>query len=269
MSGDTGIWQGKVAVITGAASGIGRGLAEHAAQQNMQLVLADVNADALEKLVAELDLKQAITVTTDVSDLKSVKALAQRAFEVYGQVDLLFNNAGVMTTGLSWEIDPAVFQRTLDININGVLNGVRAFLPRMKEQVEGGRIVNTASMGGLLSSPLMAPYSISKFAVVAYSESLRAELEMLELPVAVSVLCPGPVQSGIFNRALGDVDQPAVQHFVQRLSDGMMKNGITPKELARRAFRDMDEGKFWLIPQPESLRKGFERRCKDILNHCR
>lgn len=265
MSHNTQNWKDKVAVITGAGSGIGRGLAEYAAQQGMKLVLADINEQALMETAALVGSKQVVSVPTDVSDLASVQMLADAAYAAYDRVDLLFNNAGVMTTGFSWEISPEDFQRTLDININGVLNGVRAFLPRMKKQAEPSRIVNTASIGGLLSSPLMAPYSVSKFAVIAYSESLKAEVEMLQLPISVSVLCPGPVHSDIFNQS--NHDNQAVQDFVQLMRNMSDQNGITPSELAQRAFHDIEQGKFWLIPQPEALIEGFKLRNEDILAH--
>ncbi|MFC6981100.1 SDR family oxidoreductase [Microbulbifer taiwanensis] len=187
----------KVAVVTGAASGIGRGLAEHTAGLGMKLVLADINGEALESVAQSLDT-EVLIVVADVSDVDAVEHLAEEAYARFGRVDLLFNNAGIMAAGFSWEIDPQQFQRALDININGVINGARAFVPRMKEQGERAFIVNTASIGGLLASPLMAPYSVSKFAVVAFSESLHAEMALLQLPIQVSVLCPGPVTSEIF-----------------------------------------------------------------------
>ncbi len=261
---------GKVAVITGAASGIGRGLARHAASQGMQLVLADVNVPALEAAAAELAGVEVLTQVVDVSDAAAVDHLAGESYRAFGCVDLLFNNAGIMATGLSWEISPEVFQRTLAVNFNGVVNGVRAFLPRMNAQGRPGHIVNTASMGGLVSSPIMAPYAASKFAVVAFSESLRDEVRMLELPLGVSVLCPGPVLSDILDETQGGSEQhPRVQRFVQKLRQKQQQNGISPEELARRAFRDIEAGKFWLLPQPESVREGVERRCAEILAHCR
>jgi len=263
----TPIWKNKVAVITGAASGIGRGLAEHAAGLGMKLVLADIDKPALAQVAAGLARAEVITVETDVSDLASVERLAATAYEHFGRVDLVFNNAGVMVTGFSWEIPPAQFQRALDININGVINGARAFVPRLREQGGSAVIVNTASIGGLLASPLMAPYSVSKFAVVAFTESLKAELAMLEPPIQVSLLCPGPVTSDIFNNPLGDCgDNAAVAQFVEQLQQHLQNDGISPAELAQRAFAGIDAGKFWLFPQPEALKAGFQEKVSRILD---
>ncbi|MFD2499300.1 SDR family NAD(P)-dependent oxidoreductase [Rhizorhabdus histidinilytica] len=145
------------AVITGAASGIGLGLAREAARRGMRLVLADRDADAL--AAAADALPDALAVPTDVTDPAAVERLAAAAYDRLGPVDLLFNNAGIMATGFSWEIDPARWDASLKVNIGGVLNGIRAFVPRMLQAARPARIVNTASVGGFNPSPLMAPYS--------------------------------------------------------------------------------------------------------------
>ena len=146
------------AVITGAASGIGAGLAREAVRRGMTVVLADWDGDALAALAQELG-DQAHAYPTDVRDPAALEALAEAAFAQHGGVDLLFNNAGVLTTALSWEISADAWQRSLDINIGGVVNGLRAFVPRMMAAGGPARIINTASVGGFLPSPFMAPYS--------------------------------------------------------------------------------------------------------------
>lgn len=260
-------WNNKIAVITGAASGIGQGLADHAAGLGMKLVLADINEAALAEVAASLKPAEVIAIPTDVSDLSSVERLAARAFEHFGRIDLLFNNAGIMAAGFSWEIHPEQFQRALDININGVINGARAFVPRLLKQSGTAIIVNTASIGGLLASPLMAPYSVSKFAVVAFTESLQAELAMLGASVQVSLLCPGPVESAIFTNPLGThAGNPAVTQFVDQLQQHLRDDGISPAELAKRAFAGIETGQFWLIPQPESLKSPLQEKVSKILN---
>jgi NAD(P)-dependent dehydrogenase (short-subunit alcohol dehydrogenase family) len=154
---------GKTAVITGAASGIGLGLAREAARRGIWMVLADRDEAALREVAAALP--DALAVPTDVADPVAVQALADAAFDHLGSVDLLFNNAGIMATGFTWEIEPARWDASLAVNIGGVLNGLRAFVPRMIAAGTPSRIVNTASVGGFGPSPLMSPYSATKFAV--------------------------------------------------------------------------------------------------------
>ncbi|HQR03142.1 MAG: SDR family NAD(P)-dependent oxidoreductase [Proteobacteria bacterium] len=259
-------YQGNTAVITGAASGIGTGLARQAAKLGMRLVLADVNADALHAFAATLDA-ETLAVPTDVTQPESVQALADKAWDRFGGVTLLFNNAGLMATGFSWEITPERYDRCMGVNFGGVLNGIRSFVPRMLKDGKPGRIVNTASIGGFLPSPLMSPYSASKFAVVALSESLWGELRMLQSTIGVHLLAPGPVQSGIFNDPFGDAgNNPATQQFVQLMRDTLTQNGMTPDEMARRAFAGIDAGSYWLFPHPEHLFPALEKRVAAILN---
>lgn len=255
---------GGVAVITGAASGIGTGLAHKAQSLGMKLVLADIQADALKAFAATLS-GDVIAVPTDVSDPKSVEALADRAYAEFGAVDLLFNNAGIMATGLSWEIEPERWKRSVDVNFYGVLHGIRTFVPRLLKAGRPAHIVNTSSVGGFLASPMMAPYSVTKFAVVALTEALRGELEMLNAPVGVSLLAPGPVDSGIFNDPFGAVIRPEVQQFVDYLRKLLTENGLSPDEFAELVFAAVAEGKFWIIPQPHAFDDGFRKRVEDIL----
>lgn len=252
-----------VAVITGAASGIGAGLARVAKARGLRLVLADVSAAPLQALAKELGGVTA--VVTDVADAASVEALAERAYAEYGQVDLLFNNAGVMAMGNSWEIEPQRWRRAIDINLFGVLHGIRSFVPRLLAAQRPARIVNTASVGGFLASPLMAPYSASKFAVVALTESLRAELELLKAPVRVSLLAPGPVRTGIFDDPAGPGASEATRGFAAQMVAMTEQHSITPDELALRAFAGIDDDRFWLIPQPETLDDGLRARTEGIL----
>ncbi len=256
--------EGGVAVITGAASGIGTGLARKALALGMRVVLADVQEQALAEFAASLR-GEVLAVPTDVADAASVERLAQRAYEAFGQVDLLFNNAGVLTTGYVWEIEPARWKRSLDINVNGVLHGLRSFVPRLLAAGRPAHIVNTASVGGFLPSPLMGPYSVSKFAVVALTESLRAELEMLKVPVGVSLLAPGPVKTGIFNNPFGEQVNEAAQAFVHNMSAMLEQHGLTPDQFAERVFAGVQAGQYWLIPQPEAFDELFRQRNEGIL----
>jgi NAD(P)-dependent dehydrogenase (short-subunit alcohol dehydrogenase family) len=234
-----------VAVITGAASGIGAGLAREAARRGMQVVLADRDAARLREVVARIG-EAALAVPTDVTDPAALETLAERAFAA-GPVDLLFNNAGVMVTGNSWEIPLEQWRQAIDVNVLGLVYGLRAFVPRFLAANRPSRIVNTASVGGFLPSPLMAPYSATKFAVVGLTEALAGELR--ESPIAVSLLAPGPVKSDIFR----DDGSPASAAFVRFMKSAVGERGISPDEFAGLVFAAIDRGDYWIVPQPEAL----------------
>jgi NAD(P)-dependent dehydrogenase (short-subunit alcohol dehydrogenase family) len=247
--------KGGVAVITGAGSGIGAGLARHASSLGMRLVLADIDPDALAKTRAAL-LGEAITVATDVRAAADVEALAVKAYAAFGDVDLLFNNAGVLSTGLSWEIPADTWQRSLDVNIGGVVNGIRAFVPRLLAANRPARIINTASVGGFLPSPLMSPYSATKFAVVGLTEAVAGELAMLKSPVGVSLLAPGPVKSDIFREPPPD----ASSKFVGAMLEMLDENGLTPDEFAPLVFDAVIRGDYWIFPQSDRFDDRFSAR---------
>jgi len=260
---------GGTAVITGAASGIGSGLARHAASLGMRLVLADMDQQRLDAFAATLDT-DVLAVATDVRSAEAVDELARRAWERFGGVELLFNNAGVMTTGLTWEIPPERYRQAFAVNVDGVLNGIRSFVPRMLAAGRPARVINTASVGGFLPSPLMSPYSATKFAVVALTESLYGELKMLDAPVGVSLLAPGPVRSGIFDDPFGHAhgegaQRPEVRQFVGTMRSMLEAYGLTPDEFARRVFAGIGEGRYWLMPQPETIDDALRARVEGIL----
>ncbi|MFM0283747.1 SDR family oxidoreductase [Paraburkholderia sediminicola] len=197
---------GKVAVITGAASGFGRAFAEKGASLGMKLVLADVNPEALRQTVDALCAggAEAIGVPTDVSDAAQVEALAQAALDAFGKVHLLFNNAGVGSGGFLWESSVNDWAWVFNVNVMGVANGVRAFTPIMLRQNEPAHIVNTASVAGLLSPPAMGIYNASKHAVVSLTETLYHDLQLAQAAkpadggeVGCSLLCPAFVPTGI------------------------------------------------------------------------
>ncbi|WP_370531129.1 SDR family NAD(P)-dependent oxidoreductase [Pseudomonas sp. OVF7] len=254
---------GQVAVITGAASGIGRGLAEQAARRGMRLVLADVDGVGLQSLCATLQATgtQAVACITDVGQLTQVERLRDVAVEQFGGVNLLFNNAGVMQTGYSWEINATQWQRIIDINLTGVINGIRCFVPLLLSQERASHVINTASLAGLLSSPLMAPYNVTKQAVVALSETLHYEMAMLGAPVSVSVLCPGAVASEIMSS--NHMVEGADSSFSQLL-DSSIRQGMTPANLAEVVFAAIDEKRFWILPH-KNFKLALERRVQSIL----
>lgn len=238
----------KVAVITGAASGIGAGLAKKAVALGMKVVIADRDQAGLEKVALELG-EQVLAVTTDVTSQASLDALADKAYAAFGQVDLLFNNAGVLSTGNSWEISDAKWQQAWQVNVNGIVNGLRAFVPRLLQADRPARIINTASVGGFLPSPMMAPYSATKFAVVALTEGLASELAAIAPQIKVSLLAPGPVKTAIFREAPSE----ASAQFHGLMTHLLDKNGLSTDEFASRVFAAIDRGEYWIIPQPEML----------------
>lgn len=189
-------WNGQVAVITGAASGIGAGLARHASALGMRVVATDVDRDGLEALE---DLAGIEPWCVDVTDPDDVEALAAEVFDIHGRVNLLFNNAGVLVDGKSWERSAKDWQWSLNVNVMGVVHGIRSFVPRMLAQGEAGRVINTSSIGGLLGgSAFLGPYQGTKHCITAISETLYAELALEDAPITASVLCPGEVVSGIW-----------------------------------------------------------------------
>ena len=249
----------KVAVITGAASGIGAGLAKQAVARGMKVVLADRDQAGLDKVAGELG-DQALAVVTDVTSQASLDALADKAYAALGQVDLLFNNAGVLSTGNCWEISDAQWQQAWQVNVNGIVNGLRAFVPRLLKANRPARIINTASVGGFLPSPLMAPYSATKFAVVALTEGLASELAAVNPKIQVSLLAPGPVKTAIFRETPSD----ASAQFHGMMTHMLDENGLTADEFANLVFASIDKGEYWIVPQPEMLDPLLQTRNKII-----
>ena len=207
----------KVAVITGAASGIGRGLAERFAAEGMKVVLADVEEEALAKLEADLKAKDAtvLTVRTDVSNATEVENLAVQTLEAFGAVHILCNNAGVVCSRPVWEHTLADWEWVLGVNLWGVIHGIRSFVPRMLAQGNECHIVNTASILGLVSGSGEGIYKVSKHGVVVLSETLADELAQKGANIQVHVLCPGWVRTGILDSAR---NRPAPCEIRQRKS---------------------------------------------------
>lgn len=251
---------GKVAVITGGASGIGLGLAQACAAAGMKLVLADIEADALDKAVAELpEGTEVEAVVCDVSDGAQVDALRDRAVDRFGTVHLVCNNAGVGTGGPVWEHTIEDWEWVLGVNLWGVVHGIRAFTPLMIEQGDG-HIVNTASMAGLVSAPMMGIYNVTKHAVVTLSETLFADLQLTGADgVGVSVLCPGWVQTRIHesgrNRpaAAGPdtgVDGEADNGFAGILG-GLIATGLNPADVAQQVLDAVQARRFYVLTHNE------------------
>ena len=263
-------FSGRVAVITGAASGIGLALARHSAAEGMQLVLADRDEGRLRSLARELGSSgtNVLAVSTDVAMPEQVAALADRAFDHFGQVDVLFNNAGVLLSGYSWERSIADWQWIININLMGAIHGLHSFVPRMLAQQTPGHIVNTSSLAGLLASPLMGPYTVSKQAVVALSETLHYEFESIGAQLRVSVLCPGPVATDIAGSGSERDLARAVPDDASAQMLGYLRAGIAagmaPAECAAKVFQGIRDELFWIFTH-EEFKPGYAARCDSIM----
>ncbi|WP_454763801.1 SDR family oxidoreductase [Cupriavidus campinensis] len=272
-------FENKVAVITGGASGFGKEFARIGAALGMKLVLADVQEDALDATVAAFKAQgaQVIGLRTDVSRAEDVQALADAAMTAFGEVNLLFNNAGVGAGGLLWENTQKDWDWVLGVNLYGVIHGVRIFTPLMlaaAKQDPGyqGHIVNTASMAGLLNPPAMSVYNVSKHAVVSLSESLYQDLSLVTEQVHCSVLCPYFVPTGISqsqrNRPAGLANEapPTRSQLVsQALSDKAVSSGkVSAADVAQLTFDAIRDESFYIYSHPQAL-ETVRQRMEDIV----
>jgi NAD(P)-dependent dehydrogenase (short-subunit alcohol dehydrogenase family) len=270
--------QGKVAVITGGASGIGRAVAERAAAEGMKVVIADIEEGALKEAESELTRQgaDAIAVTTDVSDAASVRGLRDRALRQYGAVHLVHNNAGVGGGGPIWEVPEQDWRWIMGVNLWGVVHGVATFVPLLIEQGEG-HVVNTASIAGLITAPFLGPYNATKQAVVAISETLYKDLQAAGVSgVGVSVLCPGFVRTRIAdsgrNRpdwAPGRTDWSSEREVeggddVHAVVQGLVDSGIPAEVVAERVLDAVRADTFYVLTHPD-LRATIQTRFEDIV----
>jgi NAD(P)-dependent dehydrogenase (short-subunit alcohol dehydrogenase family) len=259
-------FEGKVAVVTGAASGMGRAFAERFAEEGMKVVLSDVEEPALEAVVAELRQREleVIGVAANVADASQVEALAQATLDAYGAVHVLCNNAGVAgdldfvrDRGVPlWEQSPRLWDWTFGVNVDGVLHGIRAFLPIMLEQDEPGHVVNTASMAGLLGGSSAGIYGATKHAVVRISEALFFQLQERNSKVHASVLCPGIINTRIFSSGRnrpgdqwGDGERPSDEELAERIAEGdaNFAHGLPPSDVAEQVFGAIRDEQFWIL----------------------
>lgn len=243
--------QGRVAVVTGAASGLGLAMSHRFAQAEMKVVLADIEADRLDAAVRELRAAghDATGVVTDVADVDAVNRLAAAAFDAHGAVHVLCNNAGVVKRARVWELTLDDWNWVLSVDFWSVVYGLRAFVPRMLEQPEGGHIVNTSSMAGLLPMPNLGAYAAAKSAVLALSLSLQTEFDQLESSLGVSVLCPGFIATGITNSARnrpGDLTDEAPPPDVPRTTAGAVAT-LTVADVAEQVVEAVLSNRFWIL----------------------
>ena len=277
-------FSGKVAVITGGASGIGRSLGQRLAREGARIVLADVEKPALDATVAELSAEGAeVTgIVTDVASYDSVEALADQVFESHPTVHILFNNAGIGTDETKskiWESQSNDWSWAFRVNVWGVVHGIRAFVPTMIERGEEGHVVNTSSgNGGLYPIPFTPIYSTTKAAVTTISEVLHYQLQMAGSKLKASVLFPGPyiVNTGIFDAARNRPDDlplendpgpPPTLEDIRKMTEqaGMEFRVTEPEEVAECALDGLRSDRFWMLPASTSTDAAVRARLQSIL----
>lgn len=262
-------FKGCTAVITGGASGIGLAVARRLGEEGANVVIGDIEVEALERAATALDNAgiPVEAVATDVAQRDQIVALADAATNRFGDIHFLHNNAGVTTAGLAEELSDTQWDWVMDVNLNSVIWGCREFLPRMKAHGKPAHIVNTASMAGMSGGPMMAPYFATKFGVVGLSEGLWHEAEMTGSNVGISVLCPAFVRTGI---ARSDRNQPdgmggwvlegsdQASRYGEFLSAGV-DSGIEPADVAAKVIEAVVDERLWILTHPESAQVVMNR----------
>jgi NAD(P)-dependent dehydrogenase (short-subunit alcohol dehydrogenase family) len=267
---------GRVAVITGAGSGLGHALARRFARAGMKLVLADLDTEALARTTAEFEASgvAAIGVPTDVRKAADVEALAARTLRAFGVVHVVCNNAGVASVGAAWESTMADWEWVLGVNLWGVIHGVRVFTPIMLAQGDEGHIVNTASVAGLIAPPGMAAYNVSKHAVVALTESLHHDLVARGTRVRCTVVCPAYFPSGIADSERArpaDLAEPgraksaAQQALEENLRKAVMGGKLSADDVAAAVLEAVHDERFYVLTHPR-IKPAIEWRMRDILD---
>jgi len=267
-------FKGKTAVVTGGASGIGRAMAELFLARGMQVVLGDIEQQALDATVAALSAGggQCIGVVADVARPEDVQRLADAALAAFGAIHVACNNAGVFAGGLLWEQSLADYQWQLGVNVWGVINGIRTFVPIMAAQDGECHIVNTASMAAVTAMPYSGIYHMTKHAVLALSESLYHELAFHAPNVKVSVLCPEAINTGIAAsernrpgryRGAGDIVESQARTLVSQALADSVAAGLGPQVMAQRVLHAIEEGRFYILSE-DAWRTAAHTRLDDI-----
>jgi NAD(P)-dependent dehydrogenase (short-subunit alcohol dehydrogenase family) len=267
-------FQGRVAVVTGAASGIGLALTERFVAEGMNVVMADIEAGALAAAAERLrrDGASVRPIRVDVAQPEDVERLAEETYAAFGAAHVVCNNAGVAVIGAVHEHTLADWQWVINVNLWGVIHGVRVFLPRMLAGGDEGHVVNTASMAGLTTAPFMSVYDVTKHGVVALSESMYKELTLSGAPIGVSVVCPGLIDTKIMrssrNRPESLAEEgkagPMAQSFGQSLSD-RLAGGYPPSEVADQVVAGIREGRFYIVPAQPDVKGNIAIRASDLL----
>jgi len=259
----------KVVVITGSAQGIGYAIAEQCAAEGMKIVMSDIDKDTLATSTDSIAAKdvETLSVKADVGELEDVQNLLDKTLEKFGAVHVLINNAGLFgTPNAAWDQSQEDWDLAINVNINGVLNGVRTFIPQMLRQDEECHVVNIASIMGHIVQPFLAPYGMTKFAVTGLTESIYHELQILESKVGISLACPGFVKTNILSGE--DVDRKTQmsahakktrEFFESRLADAVL-----PGVIAEQIIQAMKDKQFYVFTNPET-RPYLEDRLSKVL----
>lgn len=253
MTKDEEKFAGGVAVITGAGAGIGSGFARRAGELGMTVVVTDINATAAERVAQEIRDAggKAEAMVVDVSKPSELDRLADEVYAKHGSVRLLINNAGIETIGYTWEIPADRWEATLNINIHGIIHGVRAFVPKMLASGEECWIANLASIGAFGQMPTQTAYMLTKHAIQSFSECLYLEMELKGAPIHVSSIIPGMIKTSIFNADAGEGEPAAAAGHRKTMHDMMANYGMDLAEGTRVMLEQVAANKFWVSSQPD------------------
>ena len=266
---------GGVAVITGAGSGIGMGLARRCAEIGMTVVVTDIDEAAAERVAGEITAAggKAEARKVDVSKADELEALAADMFARHGAVRLLVNNAGMETLGFAWEIPASRWEATLNVNVHGVVHGVRAFVPHMLKAGQEAWIANLSSVGGLGQMPTQTAYIMSKHAIQAFTECLYLEMELAGAPIHVSSVIPGMVKTAIFNAEHGAGEPASAARYRATMAHMMASYGMDLTEACQKIVAKIAADEFWVDTQEEMTTdiingriEFFRNRAKPALN---
>ncbi|WP_280180659.1 SDR family NAD(P)-dependent oxidoreductase [Nocardia farcinica] len=256
------------AVVTGAAAGIGRGLAEYLGSLGMTVVVADIDDTRAAAVAAEIVARggNAEGFAVDVADADSVEAMAAAVFDRHGSVELLINNAGVESAGLVWEIDADRWQRVMQINVDGVFHCLKAFVPRMIAAGTPSCVANLSSVGGLNTVAVQSPYIVSKFAVQALTEGLHQDLSIVGAPIQVSAVVPHSIRSEIFLAAQREAPtaNPIANAVFEAMQRDNVAKGLDPLEAAEHMIEQIARGRFWVFSDDAMCSAAVTRRSEQL-----
>lgn len=259
-------WRGGIAVVTGAGAGIGAGIARAAGAAGMTVVVTDIADERAASVAGDIVAAggRAQAVGVDVTDEAAVRSLADQIHQEHGNIRMLVNNAGIMNFGPSWEMTMPQWHKVLDVNVTGVLHGIAAFMPRMVEAARSGQraaVVNIASLASISSLPMSAAYVMSKHAVLALSECLSLELALEELPVDISVVLPGIIDTQIYDDSVLSRGVTDTGTRIRKLLMGMStEHGMSPNEAGKIIYDKVRAGDFWVATDPELTKQAAAAR---------
>jgi NAD(P)-dependent dehydrogenase (short-subunit alcohol dehydrogenase family) len=259
-------FRGGTAVVTGGGAGIGEGLVRYLCRIGMRVVIADIDTTRAAHLAEELTKEgaDATPYTVDVTDAAAVEELARSTFDAHGSVELLINNAGLETAGLTWEVSVQRWQRLMAVNVDGVFFGLRAFVPKMIEAGKPAVIANLSSIGGISTMPMQAPYIVTKHAVLALTECLYQEILLTGAPIQVSAILPYSIRSQIFLDAQREapVGNGAANQLFAAMQKDNEETSLDPVTAAEHMVGALARGDFWVFSDDERCRAVAARRAR-------